>query len=137
MKLKVISNGIDTKLIDEDTGEMVHGVSKLTYAADAHDPVVKVNIEFFNIPVEIISKADVQLYEYDMNTAALQHTKTFEKNIKVVSPLSGITVLSSDTKVFDADTNEQIGAVQKVEWEATPLEAKATVQRVKFDNRDW
>lgn len=66
MKLKLVSDGTKTgtKLIDEDTGEMVHGVSRVSWEADAKEHITKTTVEFFNIPVEIVAKAMVHLQEY-------------------------------------------------------------------------
>ena len=81
MKLKIISDGTNTgtKLIDEDTGEMIHGISKLTWEVNVENFTTKVGVEFFNIPVEFVSKADVELHEWDSKTGEFPHTKTFEK----------------------------------------------------------
>ena len=57
MKLKIISDGTNTgtKLIDEDTGETISGISSLTWEASANEALTKITVELFNIPVEIVS----------------------------------------------------------------------------------
>lgn len=81
MKLKLISDGTNTgtKLIDEDTGEMVHGISKLTWEANSNDMITKTTVEFFNIPVELDVKADVELLELQAPDYIATHTKSFSK----------------------------------------------------------
>ena len=141
MKLKIISDGtnVGTKLIDEDTGEMIHGISKLTWEANVKEIVSKVNVEFFNIPVEIVSKAEVNLLEWDSETGELPHTKTFDKNVRVVNKLKEnmLSTLVYDVIIYDSDTNEKIGAIQEIKWEATPEGSKAKIKKIKFDNKDW
>jgi hypothetical protein len=140
MKLKIISDGTNggTKLIDEDTGETVHGIGKLTWEASATEVLTKATVEFFNIPVEIVSKAEVDLYECKSPNWGMEFSKSFEKNVKLESKLAGSkAVLNTDTKITDADTNELVGAVQEVKWEATPEGIKTKVKRLKFDNKDW
>lgn len=134
MKLKIISDGTNagTKLIDEDTGKMIHLIQKLSWEADAKEWATKVTVEFINIPVEIISKAEVELLDYNKETWELEPSKTFEKNVKIES--EGQT---NKTYIKNADTGEVVGAVQKIAWEATPEEIKTKVTRIKFDNKDW
>jgi hypothetical protein len=138
MKLKIISDGTNggTKLIDEDTGEMIHLIQKLTWEADAKDPTTKVTIELLNVPVEIVSKAEVELLEFEANNWELKPVKTFEKEIKIVSQQKG-KAFSPHTAIFDAETNDQVGAIQEVKWEANIAEVKAKVKRIKFDKKDW
>lgn len=140
MKLKIISDGTNagTKLIDEDTGEMIHLIQKLTWEANAEEVCTKITVEFINIPVEIVSKAEVDLIEYVDQGKSWEpvHTKTFEKQIKVVSEKKG-NAFTPYTTIHDAQTNEQIGAVQEIKWEANTTEIKAKVKRIKFDNKDW
>lgn len=138
MKLKIISDGTNggTKLIDEDTGEMIHLIQKLTWEADAKDLTTKVTVELINVPVEIVSKAEVELLDYDVSTWELKPSKTFEKEIKIVSEQKG-KGFTPRTTVFDAQTNEQVGAIQEVKWEANIEEVKAKVKRIKFDKKDW
>lgn len=140
MKLKIVSDGTNTgtKLIDEETGEKVHGISKLTWEAGMQDPVTKVTVEFFNIPVEFISKAEVDLHEWDPATEEYSHTKSFEKNVKVISnPKDGPAVPVCNVRITDNDTNERVSAVQEIKWEATPDSIKAKVKRIYFDKKDW
>lgn len=140
MKLKIISDGTNagTKLIDEDTGETIGGISSLIWEASAEKALTKVTVELFNIPVEITSKAEVDLYECKAPNWGMEFSKSFEKNVKLVSNLSSSkAVLNTDTKVMDADTGEVVGAIQEVKWEATPQGIVAKVKRLKFDNKDW
>ncbi len=140
MKLKIISDGTNagTKLIDEDTGEAIGGISKLIWEANATDVLTKTTIELFNIPVEILSKAEVDLYECKSPNWGMEFSKSFEKNVKLESKLADCkAVLSTDTKITDADTNESVGAIQEVKWEATPEGVTTKIKRLKFDNKDW
>jgi hypothetical protein len=140
MKLKLISDGTNagTKLIDEDTGQMIHGIAKLTWEADCKDlSVTKTTVEFFNVPVEIISPVKVDLLEYNSDYTELCVSKSFDKNIKVTSESRGAIVPTSSVKIQDTDTNDAVGAVQSVKWEATPTERKAEAIRIRFDNKDW
>lgn len=141
MKLKIISDGTNagTKLINEDTGEAIHLIQKLSWECNVEDMVSKVTIELLNIPVEIVSKADVELFELLPTNQYIEplHTKSFEKEIRITSEaLKGASIIPL-TKIFDNQTNEMVGAVQEVKWEATPYETKAKVKRIKFDNKDW
>lgn len=141
MKLKIISDGTKTgtKLIDEDTGEMIHGISKLTWEASVEDwAITKTTIEFFNIPVEIVSSVKVDLLEYNSNYTELLVSKSFDKNVKITSEdRNGMTIPATRVKIHDADTNEPVGAVQKIKWEATPEGSSAEAVRIRFDNKDW
>ena len=138
MKLKVISDGTNagTHLFDEETGEVIHKISKITWEANAKEFVTKTTVEFTNIPVEIVSKAEVELLEFTGEDFDLVPTKTFEKEIKVTTDpgRNGLTPL---TKIYDNQTQEQVGAIQEVTWEATPHNRIAKVKRIRFDNRDW
>ncbi len=143
MKLKIISDGTNsgTKLIDEDTGEMIHGISKLSWEADVTALLTKVSVEFFNIPVEITSKADVELFEptKDGNWQTTP-TKSFEKDIKIISSsIEGKSIPVYNAQICDANTNQQVHGVQNVKWEVSTdgTEAKAKVKKYKFDQNDW
>lgn len=137
MKLKIISDGTSagTKLIDEDTGEMIHLIQNLTWQQSGEDYASKVTIELINIPVEIVAKAEVELLEYD-SAWELKPTKTFEKEIKISSKITE-NVFTPDTRVYDNENNTLVGAVQEVKWQADTTETKAQVKRIKFDNKDW
>lgn len=138
MRLKIISDGTNagTKLIDEDSGEMIHLIQKLTWEADAKEMMTKITVEFINIPVEIVSKAEVELLDYDEENWELKTSKTFEKEIKIVSERKG-QAFTPHVKIFDAQTNQQVSAIQEVKWEANTQEVKAKVKRIKFDKKDW
>ena len=91
-----------------------------------------------NVPVEIVSPVKVDLLEYNSEYTELYVSKSFDKNIKITSEkIGGITVPASSVKVYDNDTNDVVGAVQNIKWEATPTECKAEAVRVRFDNKDW
>lgn len=152
MRLKLVSDGTNTgtKLIDEDTGEMVHGISKITWEANAKDVVTKTTVEFFNIPVDIQSKAEVHLQEWVSveptinsqnkleSSLDFAETRSFEKDIKIVSEANKNTgiVTASKTLVKDAPTDIAVGAVQSVRWEATPEGSKAVLTKVRM-GKDW
>lgn len=139
MKLKLISDGTNkgTKLIDEETGEMVHGISKISFKADVNDATTKVNVEFFNIPVDITSKAKIELFECIEPNYDIKRIKTFDRKVKIVSELHKNMALTGYAKISDADTGDIVSAVQKVEWEATPKKIGAKVKKIKFDKKDW
>lgn len=142
MKLKLISDETNagTKLIDEDTGETVSGIQKISFEVGVNGKEIsKVCIELSNIPVEITSKAEVDLYELSEDIGNLVKTKTFEKDIKIKTrALPGKpTVIASNVLISDAETDKPVGAIQNVKWEATPYEQKAKVDRIRFDNTDW
>lgn len=142
MKLKIISDGTKTgtKLIDSETGQPVGGISQLTWEANSNDLLTKVTVELTNIPVEITSKAIVDLFEFNESNDYVEpiYSKSFEKDVKITaeSP-EGRSVLTTNARVFDAETNEVVGAVQSVTWTAVPDHRVARIKRVKFDNRDW
>lgn len=141
MKLKLISDGTNTgtKLIDEDTGEMIHGISKLSWEADINNiAVTKTTVEFFNVPVEIVSPVKVDLLDYNSDYTELKVSKSFDKKVKITSEnRDGKTIPATCVKIHDADTGEIVGAVQKIKWEATPEDRKAEAIRIRFDNKDW
>lgn len=131
MKLKIISDGTPsgTKLINEDTGEMIHLVQKLTWEAKADNfPLTKVTIELLNVPVEITTKTNVTLVEHNCGF------KLFEKDIKIISEPQ--TLASSNVKIYDAETNQPVGAVQDIVWEANTSEINSNLTKVKF-GKDW
>ena len=138
--MKIISDGtkIGTRLVD-DTGNPIGLIQKLTWECNAADVLTKITLELVNIPVEITTKADINLIEYLDQGAGYEpvHTKTFEKEIKITSENQSNNTFAQLVKIVDAATNEQVGAIQEVKWEATPEGSKATVKRVKFDNKDW
>lgn len=136
MKLKIISDGTNsgTKLIDEDTGESVPLIQKLTWEASADGfGLTKVTIELLNVPAEIVAKADVDSVDVWPPPGT---TKSFEKEIKIVSvPQKN---KAPDTKIFDNQTQEQVGAIQEIKWEANCLgHQKAKIKKIKFDKKDW
>jgi hypothetical protein len=134
MKLKIISDGTNagTHLVDTDTGEVIHKIQKLTWEVDAKNCITTTTVEISNIPVEIVSSADVALYEYKSPDYELSHSKDFQKEIKIVS--DGI---SYNTEIYDNDTNEKVAAIRNIKWEATPYKLGSKVERIKFDNKDW
>lgn len=135
MKLKIISDGtsVGTKLFDEDTGESVPLVQRLTWEATADGfNLTKVTVELLNVPVEIVAKADVDLVEVWPNPGII---KTFEKEVKIISEPQKNK--APDTKIFDNQTQEQVGAIQEISWEVTPAICRAKVKRIKFDKKDW
>lgn len=115
---------------------MIHRIQKLTWEADAKEFTTKVMVEFINIPVEIVSKAEVELLEYDTENWELKTAKTFEKEIKIVSKQMG-QAFTPQTKIFDNETDQMVGAIQEVKWEANITETKAQIKKIKIDNKDW
>lgn len=142
MKLKLISDGtnLGTKLIDEDTGESLKGISQIDFQASVADPVAEVTVKFFNIPVEIVSKANVDLLEYvkENDWRELVHTKSFEKEIKVTSQLAEHKAITAHSvKIVDNDSGTPVGAIQEIKWSATSAEIKAEIKKIKFDKKEW
>ena len=153
MKLKIISDGTNagTHLIDQETGQKVEGVSKLTWDANCKKFSTTTNVELLNIPVEIVSSAQIDLFEWteancemidEIGTDGhidaagtsynLIHTKTFQKDIKIVSEGH-----SHETRIFDKETGLPVGAIQEIEWEATPAKQGATINKIFFDKKSW
>lgn len=140
MKLKLISDGtnIGTKLIDEDTGEQVHGISQITFEADVNETLAKVSIDFFNIPVEITTKTNVDLLAHVPPDYEVEHTKSFEKEVKIVSKENNNKPITPNSvRIMDAETNQPVGAVQHIKWTATPEGASATLKKIFFDKKEW
>jgi hypothetical protein len=139
MKLKIISDGTNagTKLIDEDTGEMVHLIQKLSWQADAAGHSTKVVIELLNVLVEITTKAEVELSEIAAPSWEAKFSKSFEKEIKIKSEPVKENSFTPFTVIRDAQTDEVIGAIQKIKWKATPKGIKAKIKKIKFDKKDW
>lgn len=139
MKLKLISDGtsIGTKLIDEDTGEQIHGISKISCNLDVKDTLSKVNVEFFNIPVEIETKSSVDVFHYTKDNSFKEpiYLKTEEKNIKITTESKDKIVLTSSCRIFDTD-NKQMGAVQSVNFEATPEKVETKLFQIELNSDD-
>lgn len=66
MKLKIISDGTNTgtHLIDIETGERVQQISKISWKADVKELITTASIELTNIPVEIVSSAQISLFDF-------------------------------------------------------------------------
>lgn len=127
MNLKVISDGTETgtKLINADTGEMIHGVSKITVCADCTDQLVKTTVEYFNIPVEITTVANVDLFDNNhMNIGVLN------KKIKLLANKDNNYVLSSKAKIIDEESNAQMGGITLYEFEATPKQNSTKIKQI-------
>ncbi len=62
MKLKIISDGttVGTKLINEETGEMIHYVQKITWEVNAQGAISKATIELAKIPIEVVVDSKVE-----------------------------------------------------------------------------
>lgn len=66
-KLKIISDGTrqGTYLVDGD-GNVVEGVTNITWSCSVHDGPAKTTIGFLNVPVElevIMDKSNVKLFD--------------------------------------------------------------------------
>jgi hypothetical protein len=143
MKLKIVSDGtpIGTFLVNEATGEKVENViTKIVWEADAKALLNKITIDMIDVPVDIVSKADVDLFEYKENDDHTDwvpvHTKSFEKEIRVEARERGNGVIHHAV-IFDNETNKAVGAIQKITWESTPEECKAKITKIMFDRKDW
>lgn len=142
MKLKITSDGTitGTKLIDEDSGNPVMAVQKIVWTLTADEWIPRVSLETLGMAADITCLATVDLFgfveENDYSEAV--YLKSFEKNVRIVNERKGENlVVSTHCKVFDADTNEQIGAIQEITWEATPTGSKAKLKKLFFDNKEW
>lgn len=60
------------------------------------------------------------------------HSKDFQKNVKIVCEGS-----VHQTKIFDKDTDQPVSAIRDIKWEATPEKREATINKIKFDKKDW
>lgn len=132
MKLKIISDGTNAgaKLFDEDTGECLSLVQKLTWEAAADGfPLSKVTIELLNVPVDIVATADIDLIE---TYPEAKIAESFEKEIKIISEPK--TLSTSDIKITDNKTQKQISAIQEIKWEADSSGyQKAKIKKIKFE----
>jgi hypothetical protein len=134
MKLKIISDGtnIGTHLVDVETGERVQQIGKISWKANAKELTTTANVELTNIPVEIVSSAQVSLFDFPPPGYELVHSKDFQKDVKIVCGGSVHQV-----EIFDKDTNLLVGAIQDITWEATPEKREATINKIKFGAKDW
>lgn len=134
MKLKVISDGTNagTRLINEDTGEYIGLIQKIVWEAGAEFPITKTTIELLNVPVEIVTKANIDLVEPRFNKL----DKSFEKEVRVISEPT--TLSTSKTFIIDNQTQEQIQAVQEIKWEADSSGNQiAKIRKIKFNEKEW
>lgn len=129
MKFKLISDGTNagTKLIDEDTGEMVHGIQKITLNIDANELLPHISIDLINIPVEITTKANIDL----LNLSG-EFIKTIDKEIKIVGNSINNIVSTANFKICDKENNS-LGGVSLVKWEATPEKITTDIKKYKFE----
>src|SRR5580692_8961723 len=107
MKLKIVSDGTNagTHLVDEDTGEFVRGISKISWECSCDDVITKTIIELQNIPVEIVSKAEVDLLEMMPPSYKAVYSKSFEKEVKVVTDPDKAGY-SPHVTIYDTETNQ-------------------------------
>lgn len=136
MKLKIISDGttVGTKLINEETGEMVNLVQKITYKISLDDFVGHATVSFLNIPVEIVAPTEVEVIEYDNKDFDYKYLKNIEKEIKVIGQGT-----STSTKVIDIETNTPLSAVKDFTFEAdvSNKKTKSKVTKFKFGKKDY
>jgi hypothetical protein len=139
MKLKIVSDGTNTgtHLIDEETGKSIEQISKLSWEANAKEFITTVSVELTNIPVEIISTAEVNLFEHVAPDWDAVHTKDFQEEIKIVSERNRGIGSVPFTKILDNKTGQAVGAIQEIKWECTPHKQGAVVKKIFFDKKDW
>jgi hypothetical protein len=137
MKLKIVSDGTNsgTRLIDEDTGEMVHKIQKLTWSTDVENWIATTTIELVDVPVEIVSTAEIEIWDYYRNEDGtyvdLAPRQTISKEVKIVS--GGMTAL---TTITDNQTKEPVSAVQAVKWEADPTGSFCKMKKICFGKEE-
>jgi len=133
MKLKIISDGVSLpKLVDEDSGEMIHLIQRLIWKAKSGEFLTKTNIEIVNIPVEIVAKATIHIQRFIVSTGEFETVDQIEKRIKIVSS----TVLPEtpgriqDISICDAETNEALPGVLEVVFDVDATnEVRATIKQ--------
>ena len=142
MKLKIISDGtkLGTELINSDTGQAVEGISKLTWKVDVSDLTTKTIVELINIPVEIVSKATVDLVELTKASGYVDEgfIKSFDKNVKIISQIphdDGYAAFY--TRIFNADTLEAVGGVQAIKLTVTAKRVSTKVKKLKISKKEW
>jgi len=62
MKLKIISNGtpVTTRILNEETGELLKNCSHVSFEVDAKDKTVKCIITLINIPFEYSGEVKIK-----------------------------------------------------------------------------
>lgn len=135
MKLKLISDGtpIGTKIVDEETGEMLHGISNLTWEVSANEPLTKLTLELFNVPVEISATANVEVQKLNVNNC-WEHSETVSKDISVLSKSKeGKNIVTSyDTKIIDSNSKENVSGIQSVKLAVTPQKVSLIASKLQF-----
>lgn len=140
MKLKIVSDGTreGTKLIDENSGEMIHGVSEIIWSANPNNTMTKTTIKFFNIPVEIISTANINLIEWNKESQQLTNDRFVEKKIKIISENSNNNskaCFTSDVKILD-ETGDPIYGIQDIECKILPEGTEIKISKIIFDKNE-
>jgi uncharacterized protein YrrD len=56
LQIKIVSDGTlaGTKVVDKDTGEMVHNVSKVVWKLSTDMPLATAVLTFGKVPVEVV-----------------------------------------------------------------------------------
>ena len=114
--LKIISDGTaaGTRLIDEDSGEMIHLVQSIFWKATSDDFLTKTSIKILNVPVEIITKATILLKKFSEESGDFEDAGQIEKLIRIVSLSTsdiGHGTTLQEVFIYDAETNTPIPGV--------------------------
>lgn len=139
MKPKIISDGVGLpKLIDEDSGEMIHLIQKITWRVSTEDIFLsRTNIEIINVPIEITTKATIYLQRLS-ETGKFEDAEKIEKRIRIVS--STITPEKpgriQDICIYDVETNEPMPGVLEAKFEIdTSNEVIATLKQFQLGKK--
>lgn len=135
MKLKLISNGTNsgTKLINETSGEMVNLIQKLSFKASAKEDFSNINLNIINIPIEIVADAKIKLVEFNKETVAFEEKEIITKEVKVLTENGG--KFKNDIIIYDNKTNEVLGGIQEVIFEATPSSINFNIVQLNMENK--
>ena len=136
VNLKIISDGTTTgtKLIDENSGEMVHLVQRISWKATSDAFLTKTFIEVLNVPVEIVAKATVFLKKFN-ESGDLEDAGQVEKLIKIVSSSeSSYGARMQKVLIYDAETSAVFAGVSEatVEIDTDGIQVRLT-QVMMFD----
>jgi hypothetical protein len=133
MKLKIISDGtnVGTRLIDENTGEMIGYIQKITWKANVESFLPTVTVELLDIPVEIVTKSECQSLKFNGQL----DPDIINRDIKIISNrCNEHCVTTTDISICDNKTGEEISGIQSIEWEATPSYIKSKMTYFDFEN---
>jgi hypothetical protein len=127
MKLKIISDGTSTgtKLINEESGEIIRFVQKISWSASMADFLTYTSIDLVNVPVDIVTKAEIhELDIYD------EECNVYESEVRIVTNVDNIP---EELMIYDNKTQTPIGSISEISLEITTDSIKAKIKKVKSD----